>query len=108
METEIIQKKESFYFNKNKLIIILNSNYITLKVSEIKKFMHSYEIKLNLEQIKEKHIIFSKFSSLQEFHNYIKDNIDKKAIFINKIIRFEFKGDSISFELIKEKITMEK
>ena len=74
--------------------------------------MQSYEIKLNLEQIKEKHISFSKFNSLQEFLNLVKDNIGKNRIIIYKkdenIIRFEFKKKSVFFELKMEKITMEK
>ena len=44
-----------------KFIILLYFNYISFKVSEMNKFMQSYEINLNLEQIKEKHITFSKF-----------------------------------------------
>ena len=74
--------------------------------------MQSYEIQLDLEEIKEKHISFSKFNSLQEFLNLVKDNIGKNRIIIYKkdenIIRFEFKKKSVFFELKMEKITMEK
>ena len=85
METEI---KETFYLNqanKNyKLIMVLNSKNITLNISNMNKFMKSYQITLNLEQIKEKHETFSNIKSLQEFFDKIKDSIEKKEIIINK------------------------
>ena len=109
IETEVKQINETFYINqvnKNyKLTITLNSDNITLNISELNKFMQSYEIKLNLEQIKEKHDIFSHINSLQDFFDIIKNNIEKKGILINKpsenLIHFEFKKNSIFFELTK-------
>ena len=116
METEINAIKEEFNINQRnknyKLMIILNSNDITLNIAERVKFEQSYEINLNLEQIKEKHIIFSKFYSLEEFQNYIKNKIENKEVIVNKIsdntIKFEFEKDSIFFKLIKKKINIEK
>ena len=97
METEI---KETFYLNqanKNyKLIMVLNSKNITLNISNMNKFMQSYQITLNLEQLKEKHETFSNIKSLQEFFDKIKDSIEKKEIIINKkydnLISIEFKN----------------
>ena len=112
IETKVEKINEALYINrvfKNyKLTIALNSEDITLNISEINKFMQSYEIKLNLEQIKEKHDTFSHINSLQEFFDIIKNNIEKKGILINKqsenFIHFEFKKNSIIFELTKVKI----
>ena len=103
IETKVEKINEALYINrvfKNyKLTIALNSEDITLNISEINKFMQSYEIKLNLEQIKEKHDTFSHINSLQEFFDIIKNNIEKKGILINKpsenLIHFEFKKNSI-------------
>ena len=103
METEINPIKEELYINQRnknyKLMIILNSNDITLNISEMNKFPLYYEIKLNLEQIKKKHIIFSKFYSLEEFQNYLKDKIENKEkdIYENNknVIKLELKKDSI-------------
>ena len=113
METEI---KETFYLNqanKNyKLIMVLNSKNITLNISNMNKFMQSYQITLNLEQLKEKHETFSNIKSLQEFFDKIKDSIEKKEIIINKkydnLISIEFKKNKIIFELIKERIELDK
>jgi len=113
METEI---KETFYLNqanKNyKLIMVLNSKNITLNISNMNKFMQSYQITLNLEQLKEKHETFSNIKSLQEFFDKIKDSIEKKEIIINKkydnLISIEFKKNKIFFELIKERIDLDK
>ena len=112
IETKVEKINEALYINrvfKNyKLTIALNSEDITLNISEINKFMQSYEIKLNLEQIKEKHDTFSHINCLQEFFDIIKNNIEKKGILINKpsenLIHFEFKKNSIIFELTKVKI----
>ena len=83
METEL---KETFDYkieDKNyKLILILNSDYISLNVSDSNKFMQSYEINLNLDSIKKKAIIFSKLNSLVEFLDIIKDCLEKKEIII--------------------------
>ena len=113
METEI---KETFYLNqanKNyKLIMVLNSKNITLNISNMNKFIQSYQITLNLEQLKEKHETFSNIKSLQEFFDKIKDSIEKKEIIINKkydnLISIEFKKNKIFFELIKERIDLDK
>ena len=76
------------------------------------KFMQSYQITLKLEQIKEKHETFSNIKSLQEFFDKIKDSIEKKEIIINKkydnLISIEFKKNKIFFELIKERIDLDK
>ena len=76
------------------------------------KFMQSYQITLNLEQLKEKHETFSNIKSLQEFFDKIKDSIEKKEIIINKkydnLISIEFKKNKIFFELIKERIDLDK
>ena len=95
-----------------KLIILLYLDYISIEISDINKFMQTYEIiKLNLEAIKNKHISFSKFSSLQEFRDILKDSIDDETITISKtsknIIRFELKKFSVFFELIKKRISSE-
>ena len=116
METKFESTKKTFYIKQGetnyKFIILLYFNYISFKVSEMNKFMQSYEINLNLEQIKEKHITFSKLSSLQEFLDIIIEDINKKAIFIYKKtenkIKIEFKKYSVSFELNKENINMNK
>ena len=116
METKFESTKKTFYIKQGetnyKFIILLYFNYISFKVSEMNKFMQSFEINLNLEQIKEKHITFSKLSSLQEFLDIIIEDINKKAIFIYKKtenkIKIEFKKYSVSFELNKENINMNK
>ena len=113
METEI---KETFYLNqanKNyKLIMVLNSKNITLNISNMNKFMQSYQITLNLNQIKEQHDTFSNVKNLKEFFDKIKDSIEKKEIIINKkydnLISIEFKKNKIFFELIKERIDLDK
>ena len=112
LETEL---KETFDYkieDKNyKLILILNSDYISLNVSDSNKFMQSYEINLNLDSIKKKAIIFSKLNSLVEFLDIIKDCLEKKEIIISKLyghkILFEFKKHSVSFELTKKYINVE-
>ena len=116
METKFESTRKTFYIKQGetnyKFIILLYFNYISFKVSEMNKFMQSYEINLNLEQIKEKHITFSKLSSLQEFLDIIIEDINKKAIFIYKKtenkIKIEFKKYSVSCELNKENINMNK
>ena len=116
IETEDKKINKAFYINqvyKNyKLTIESNSDNITLNISEINKIMQTYKIKLNLEQIKEKHDTFSNINNCQEFFDIIKDNIEKKGIFIKKqsenLIRFEFKKNSIIFELTKENIDLNK
>ena len=116
IETEDEPIKEIFdvkQADKNyKLIILLYLDYISIEISDINKFMQTYEIiKLNLEAIKNKHISFSKFSSLQEFRDILKDSIDNETITISKtsknIIRFELKKFSVFFELIKKRISSE-
>ena len=116
IETEDEPIKEIFDIkqaDKNyKLIILLYLDYISIEISDINKFMQTYEIiKLNLEAIKNKHISFSKFSSLQEFRDILKDSIDDETITISKtsknIIRFELKKFSVFFELIKKRISSE-
>ena len=116
IETEDEPIKEIFDIkqaDKNyKLIILLYLDYISIEISDINKFMQTYEIiKLNLEAIKNKHISFSKFSSLQEFRDILKDSIDNETITISKtsknIIRFELKKFSVFFELIKKRISSE-
>ena len=116
IETEDEPIKEIFDIkqaDKNyKLIILLYLDCISIEISDINKFMQTYEIiKLNLEAIKNKHISFSKFSSLQEFRDILKDSIDNETITISKtsknIIRFELKKFSVFFELIKKRISSE-
>ena len=116
IETEDEPIKEIFDIkqaDKNyKLIILLYLDYISIEISDINKFMQTYEIiKLNLEAIKNKHISFSKFSSLQEFRDILKDSIDNETITISKtsknIIQFELKKFSVFFELIKKRISSE-
>ena len=107
--------KETFFVkqvDKNyKLLMMIYSSNMSIEISEMNKFMQSYEIKLNLEQIKEKHNSFSKFLSLLEFRKIIKDNYEKKAINITKtsdnLILFELKKNSVFFELTKKKISIE-
>ena len=92
-----------------KITIILHLDYISLNISELYKLSQPYVIKLNLKQIKAKHISFSKILSLEEFKNIVIDNIDKKAINITKIseyiIRFELTKYSVHFGLTKKKIS---
>lgn len=92
-----------------KITIILHLDYISLNISELYKLSQTYVIKLNLKQIKAKHISFSKILSLEEFKNIVIDNIDKKAINITKIseyiIRFELTKYSVHFGLTKKKIS---
>ena len=115
-ETKDKEIKKVFYINQSakiyQLTIILNSNEITLNISNMNKFMQSYQITLNLNQIKEKHDTFSNIKSSQEFLDKIKDSIEKKEIIINKkydnLISFEFKKNKIIFELIKERIELDK
>ena len=116
IETEDEPIKEIFdveQADKNyKLIILLYLDYMSIEISEINKFMQIYQIiKLNLEDIKRKHISFSKFSSISEFRDIVKDSIDNKTIIITKtsenIIKFELTKYSVFFELTKKKIRAE-
>ena len=115
-ETKDKEIKKVFYINQSakiyQLTIIINSNEITLNISNMNKFMQSYQITLNLNQIKEKHDTFSNIKSSQEFLDKIKDSIEKKEIIINKkydnLISIEFKKNKIIFELIKERIELDK
>ena len=112
-ETEDINKL--FHINQGdknyELSILLNSNNISLKVSEKDKLMQPYEITLTLGEIKEMHNTFSKFTDLQDFSDIIEDSISKKEITINKtsenIILFELKKNSINFELNKKRISQD-
>ena len=112
-ETEDINKL--FHINQGdknyELSILLNSNNISLKVSEKDKLMQPYEILLTLGEIKEIHNTFSKFTDLQDFSDIIEDSISKKEITINKtsenVIRFELKKNSINFELNKKRISQD-
>ena len=92
-----------------KITIILHLDYISLNISELYKLSQTYVIKLNLKQIRAKHISFSKILSLEEFKNIVIDDIDKKAINITKIseyiIRFELTKYSVHFGLTKKKIS---
>ena len=85
---------------------------ISLIISETNKFSQIYGIKLNLKQIKAKHISFSKLLSLQEFIKIVKDNNEQKAINITKkseyIIRFELTKYSVYFGLTKKEISNDK
>ena len=78
-ETEDINK--IFHINQGdknyELSILLNSNNISLKVSEKDKLMQPYEIKLTLGEIKEIHNTFSKFTDLQDFSDIIEDDISR-------------------------------
>ena len=113
-ETEDINKL--FYINQGdknyELSILLNSNNISLNVSEKDKLMQPYEIKLTLKEIKEMHNTFSKLTDLQDFLDIIEDSISKKEININKAsenaIRFGFAKNSINFELNKKTISQDK
>ena len=111
-EIENYEFNKSYYIEIYKLQIQLNSSNIFLEIKEMDKLAQSYEIQLNLEQIKEKHISFSNFSSLKDFLDCIEKSIQNQMIAINKIseniIRFEFKKNSIFFQLKKVKITLEK
>ena len=81
-ETEDINKL--FHINQGdknyELSILLNSNNISLNVSEKDKLMQPYEIKLTLKEIKEMHNTFSKLTDLQDFLDIIEDSISKKEI----------------------------
>ena len=106
----------NFYFQKAgkiyKITIFLLTDNISLIISETNKFSQIYGIKLNLKQIKAKHISFSKLLSLQEFGIIVKDNIEQKAINITKIseyiIRFELTKYSVYFGLTKKEISNDK
>ena len=91
------------------ITIIIDSDYICINVSEVNKFSQIYGIKLNLKQIKAKHISFSKLLSLQEFRKIVVDSINKKTINITKlseyIIRFELTKYRVNFGLTKKKIS---
>ena len=107
--------KEIFYIKQKeknyRLIMILSLYFICFDILEIDESAQSYEITLNLEQIKKDHKAFSEFDSLEEFKKIIKDNLDKNEIIITKrnenIIRFELKKNSVFFELTKKKNNVE-
>ena len=120
VNADIIQKeteqiKEIFYVQqegkKYRLIMVLSLHFIYFDILDINDFMQSYEIKLNLEQIKKDHKTFSDLDSLEEFKNIIKDNLEKNEVIITKIsghiIRFELKKNSEFFELTKKKNNIE-
>ena len=114
-EKESEQIEEIFYIQqeekKYRLIVILSSYFMCLELSDIIKFMQSYEIELNLELIKKEHKTFSEINSLEEFKKILQDSIEKKEVIITKtseqIIRFELKKNSIFFELKKKKNNIE-
>jgi len=91
------------------IAIIIDSDYICINISEVNKFSQIYGIKLNLKQIKAKHISFSKLLSLQEFIKIVVDSINKKTINITKIseyiIQFELTKYRVNFGLTKKKIS---
>ena len=113
---KIEDEPKNFYFQKAgkiyKITILLLTDNISLIISETNKFSQIYGIKLNLKQIKAKHISFSKLLSLQEFGKIVKDNIEQKAINITKIseyiIRFELTKYSVYFGLTKKEISNDK
>ena len=91
------------------IAIIIDSDYMCINLSEVNNFSQTYGIKLNLKQIKAKHISFSKILSLLEFRKIVVDNINKKTINITKIseyiIRFELTKYRVNFGLTKKKIS---
>ena len=91
------------------IAIIIDSDYICINIYEVNKFSQIYGIKLNLKQIKAKHISFSQLLSLQEFRKIVVDSINKKTINITKIseyiIRFELTKYCVNFGLTKKKIS---
>ena len=113
---KIEDEPKNFYFQKAgkiyKITIFLLTDNISLIISETNKFSQIYGIKLNLKQIKAKHISFSKLLSLQEFIKIVKDNNEQKAINITKIseyiIRFELTKYSVYFGLTKKEISNDK
>jgi len=113
---KIEDEPKNFYFQKAgkiyKITILLLTDNISLIISETNKFSQIYGIKLNLKQIKAKHISFSKLLSLQEFIKIVKDNNEQKAINITKkseyIIRFELTKYSVYFGLTKKEISNDK
>ena len=104
---------KKFYYkigDKNyEIAIIIDSDYMCINLSEVNNFSQTYGIKLNLKQIKAKHISFSKILSLLEFRKIVVDNINKKTINITKlseyIIRFELTKYRVNFGLTKKKIS---
>ena len=91
------------------IAIIIDSDYMCINLSEVNNFSQTYGIKLNLKQIKAKHISFSKILSLLEFRKIVVDNINKKTINITKIseyiIQFELTKYPVNFGLTKKKIS---
>ena len=91
------------------IAIIIDSDYMRINLSEVNNFSQTYGIKLNLKQIKAKHISFSKILSLLEFRKIVVDNINKKTINITKfseyIILFELTKYRVNFGLTKKKIS---
>ena len=91
------------------IAIIIDSDYMCINLSEVNNFSQTYGIKLNLKQIKAKHISFSKILSLLEFRKIVVDNINKKTINITKfseyIILFELTKYRVNFGLTKKKIS---
>ena len=104
---------KKFYYkigDKNyEIAIIIDSDYMCINLSEVNNFSQTYGIKLNLKQIKAKHISFSKILSLLEFRKIVVDNINKKTINITKfseyIILFELTKYRVNFGLTKKKIS---
>ena len=110
--SESIEIKEEENIDKLNIEVI-NQN-ITLNIIYKGELMKEYEINLTLDEIKQKHKIFSLLESLKEFVEIIKDSInnkklsikifDDKKLILELLCLYIYKHETMQFELIKKQI----
>ena len=110
--SESIEIKEEENIHKLNIEVI-NQN-ITLNIIYKGELMKEYEINLTLDEIKQKHKIFSLLESLKEFVEIIKDSInnkklsikifDDKKLILELLCLYIYKHETMQFELIKKQI----
>ena len=107
-------KQEDNIYKLN--IEVINQN-ITLNILEEKELMNEYELILTLNEIKQKHKIFSVLESFKGFIEIIKESInkqklsikiiDEKRLELEIIAEYFFRKDPIQFEIKKKQINFE-
>ena len=107
-------KQEDNIYKLN--IEVINQN-ITLNILEEKELMNEYELILTLNEIKQKHKIFSVLESFKDFIEIIKESInkqklsikiiDEKRLELEIIAEYFFRKDPIQFEIKKKQINFE-
>jgi len=106
-------KQDNFNY---KLIINITNNDIILNILDEKEIVKEYEVKLTLEELKQKNKVFLLFNSCQEFLDYIKVLIQNKKlsikttnenqIIIELIVEYLYKQNIIQFNLSQKQLNL--